>query len=337
MTTYGSLAGGGEFEVLRRILARASERGAALETGAVAVGPGDDAAVLEGGWVISTDQMVEGVHFLAGWMSDGEVGGRAIRAGLSDLAAMAAEPVGVLVSLAMSGADATSRIESVMDGAIQSAAEFGARVLGGDLSKMPAGGPMVMDAVVLGRSPAPLLRSGAVAGDELWVTGPLGGAAAAVGAWRAGVDPAPEARVAFTTPVPRTREAQWIAARADLHAGIDLSDGLLADAAHMAAASGVRLLIEPDVVPRHPSLTGVSREESARHALAGGEDYELLIAVAAGSLDHLTQEYAHRFGVEMTRVGNVNPGAGVAIRAPDGHLSSVDTRSGYNHFPETPT
>lgn len=190
-----------------------------------------------------------------------------------------------------------------------------------------------MDVVVVGRSEHPLLRSGARSGDELWVTGALGGAAAAVDAWESGLEPIGLAREAFTQPVPRTREACWLSARADLHAGIDLSDGLLADAGHLAAASAVQVIIDLAKVPRHPALDGMSTAESGRHSTSGGEDYELLFAVAPNSLDTLVDLLSEAFSTRLTRVGNVEAGAGVTIKTSDGQRSVVDADLGYNHFP----
>lgn len=332
MTSGGPLGGDGEFDVLRQVFKIVKGTGGLPVSEAVVIGPGDDAAVLAGGWVVSTDQMVEGIHFGSGWVSDTEVGGRAVRAALSDLAAMAAEPVGVLASIAIDPQDASTRITDIMRGAAESAAVFGAQVLGGDLSRMPEGGPLVVDMVALGRAPRPLLRSGATAGDELWVTGPLGGAAAAVDAWKKGGEPPPSARSAFVQPLPRTREIGWLSERVDLRAGIDLSDGLLADAGHMSAASGVRLVIDTGSVPRHPVLRGLSNADSDGLALSGGEDYEMLVSVSSGALAQTVGLYERTFGTSLVQVGNVREGAGVAIRTGDGEVSVVDSRTGYNHF-----
>jgi thiamine monophosphate kinase len=110
-------------------------------------------------------------------------------------------------------------------------------------------GPLFLDVVVLGEAPAPVLRSGARVGDDLWVTGTLGAAAAAVEAWRRGQEPPADARAAFARPRPRIREALWLNERGVLHAMLDLSDGLAGDAGHLAAASGVGVVLEPGRVP----------------------------------------------------------------------------------------
>lgn len=335
MRGKGPARGEGEFELIRRIVARSREALPATDRSPVTVGPGDDAAVLEGEWVISTDRMVEGVHFRRQWISDPELGGRAVRAALSDLAAMAADPVGVLVSVALPGPDAASRIEALMDGATTAAAEYEARILGGDLSRMPDGGSGVVDVVVVGRSRRPLLRSGARIGDELWVTGALGGSAAAVAAWESGDQPHALAREAFARPVPRTREAKWLSARVELHAGIDLSDGLLADAGHLARASTVGVVIDLASLPRHPALDGVPTAESDLRSTSGGDDYELLFAAAPNSVDSLVEPFADEFSTRLTHVGNVEAGAGVTIRTRDGQRSEAHMHLGYDHFPST--
>jgi len=322
-----ALGTGPEFDLIRRFLDGAG----ALPPG-VTVGPGDDCAVVEGAALaVSTDLSVEDVHFRRAWLAPEEIGYRAAAAALSDLAAVAARPVGVLVSLAAPAADAADYAVRVMDGVHEAAQAADAALIGGDVAASPHG--LVLDVTVVGEAPQPVLRSGARPGDELWVSGALGGAAAAVHAWMAGAEPPPAARKAFARPRPRTREAQWLAARGVLHAMLDLSDGLAGDAGHLAAASGVRIILFPDAIPVHPAVPDVlgGTEGALRLALGGGEDYELCFTAPPGVVAPLAHEFETEFGTPLTRVGRVVEGAGLAIRSPDGATEPLDT-AGFSHF-----
>lgn len=318
-----ALGPGGEFDLIRRFLASDPEPG-----GSVVVGPGDDAAVLDGGWVISTDLSVEDVHFRRAWITDQEVGYRAAAAALSDLAAMAAEPVGVLVSMAVP-ASGDVDAEAVQRGVRQAAAAVGATVLGGDLSRSP--GPLFLDVTVVGRTPAPVLRAGARPGDEVWVTGELGGAGAAVALWNAGREPEPALRAAFAHPLPRVAAALELVGAGVPRAMLDLSDGLAGDAGHLAAAGGVRVVLETDLIPLHEALVGaLSPAGALEAALRGGDDYELCFVAAPGAVDG-AGDLAARAGVRLTRVGRVEEGAGVWLTTAAGPPAPVD-RGGHDHM-----
>src|SRR5690606_3547928 len=193
----------------------------------------------------------------------------------------------------------------------------------------------MIDVVAVGRTDRPILRSGARPGDSLWVTGELGGAAAAVLAWQRGAAPAQVARQAFARPRPRIREALWLAERGLAHALIDLSDGLGGDAAHLAAASGVRIVIDAAAVPVHPAAVAAAGDPAAalRLGLAGGEDYELCFAAPAGGAEAAAAEFLAAFGLALRRVGSVEEGSGVWIRYADGRTEPLAVH-GYQHFRE---
>ena len=195
--------------------------------------------MLEGEWVISTDLSVEDVHFRRGWLTDEEIGYRAASAALSDLAAMAARPVGVLVSMAAPRGAAVD-VAAAQAGVRAAAEAVGARVIGGDLSRSP--GPLFIDVVVLGRQRRPVSRAGARAGDELWVSGTLGAGAAALTVWEDGGVPPEPLRRRFVRPEPRVALALALAEAGIPVAMMDVSDGLAGDAGHLAAASGVRII-----------------------------------------------------------------------------------------------
>ncbi|MGD8361421.1 MAG: thiamine-phosphate kinase [Gemmatimonadota bacterium] len=319
------LGPGREFDLIR-VLVGASE---ALPPG-ILVGPGDDCAVLDGGLVASVDLSVEGVHFRRSWISMAEAGYRATAAALSDLAAVAAEPLGVLLSMALDPGEAEETASSIQSGATEACRGVGATILGGDLSRSP--GPAVLDVVVLGHSDRPLLRSGSVPGDEVWVTGWLGGSRAAVESWDGGKAPPGRLRAAFVHPTPRIREARWLAEHAPLHAGIDLSDGLLGDAGHLAAAAEVALIIDPQRLPFLPELEAWSgeRDECLRLALHGGEDYELCITAPPGALGPLAPAFEKEFGIPLSQVGEVADGRGVRLRGSLG-VKGVP-HGGFSHF-----
>jgi len=312
------LGEGAEFVLIRRFLADN-----ALPAD-VRTGPGDDAVVFQDGLVVSTDMSVEDVHFRRRWLTEREVGYRAVTAGLSDLAAMAAAPAGVLVSLAFpEGTD----VEAVMAGVKDACRDAGTHLVGGDVSRSP--GPLVLDATVLGRTARPALRSGARPGDDLWVTGPLGASAGAVRLLEAGQDPDAQLREAYARPKARIGLAAGLARASVLGACIDLSDGLAGDAGHVAAASGVRIVLEAAAIPVHPALgSHFTPDESLELALHGGQDYELLFSASptAPVADALPREEA----AQLTRVGWADVGEGVWLRAPDGNQRRL-RRGGYSH------
>jgi thiamine-monophosphate kinase len=299
---------GREFDAIRSMLAQWGSR---------AIGIGDDAAVLvvptDEQLVVSTDASVEGVHFRREWMSPAEIGERAASAALSDLAAMAATPVGLLLAIVV-----PERWEGDLPALARGvgAASTGARcpIVGGNLSR---GTELSLTITVLGSARTPLGRAGAHAGDRLFVTGRLGGPGAAVRAYLAGRAPALADRARFVAPIPRLDEARWLADHGTA-AAIDISDGLLADAAHLARASGVTVAIDIDAVPR---VKGVTADEAA----ASGEEYELIVAVPEGAqLDPAA--FARTFGISLTAIGRARPAGAVpvllegrGITAPRGH------------------
>jgi thiamine-monophosphate kinase len=185
----------------------------------------------------------------------------------------------------------------------------------------------MLDVVAIGRTARPILRSGAEPGDDIWVTGLLGGAAAAVSAWQSNTAPAAVARARYAAPQPRVAEALWLSAQLELHALIDLSDGLFGDVAHIAAASGCAVEIMAAAVP-------VDRAAGATYqqAVSGGEDYELCFAAAPGAVEPLRDRFTAEFGIPLTRVGSVRPGSGVVESSDAG--PRVIEQGGYQHFKE---
>jgi thiamine-monophosphate kinase len=228
----------------------------------------DDAASLDGGLILTQDALVEGVHFRFDWISWRELGWRAAAVNLSDLAASGAEPEGLLVTLAVPGTTEVADVFELYEGI----GETGVPVVGGDTSDSDS---VVLSVTAAGRSQRVPGRGGARPGDQLVVTGPLGGAGAAF------------RRQSYVRPPLRLAEGRELAKTA--HALLDISDGLAVDAAHIATRSGCRVVLELERVPR---------AEGAELADLGfGEDYELLAAV----------EDPGRFAV----VGRCEEGAGM--------------------------
>jgi thiamine-monophosphate kinase len=336
MTRGSGLGPGREFDLIARLIAglepcRADAATAAISAPHVELGPGDDAAVLEGGWVLTTDMSFEDVHFRRSWMSAGDIGGRAVRGALSDLAAMAAAPIGVLVSLAGSPADHHDGVlEAVGLGARAAAAACGATLLGGDISR--SSGPLVIDVTAVGQTPHPIRRSTARPGDDVWVTGTLGAAALAVRLLSEGQPTSEGVFERFCRPQPRLAEAAWLAQTGHVHALMDLSDGLSSDAGHIAAASAVHLRLDADLVPVHEAL-GDAAVDPVTLAISGGEDYELLLT-ADPALRSVAADFDARFpGVGLHRIGTVEVGGPQVDFVRHGRPWSPP--SGFDHFSST--
>ena len=288
---------------------------------AVTLGPGDDAAILRGGLAVSTDLMIEGVHFDFDWIAPDEAGFRAGAAALSDMAAMGAVPEAVLASLAVSGNP--SLCEDLQRGIRRAGDRVAVAVVGGDVSRSP--GPAIVDVVAVGRVRRPCRRSGAEAGQEVWVSGALGGAAAAVAAWSAGETPAPAARERFASPPNRVPLGVALRERRLARAMIDISDGLVRDAGQIAKASGAALRILQDAVPVDTDAGG-----DLNLALEGGEDYELMFTAPPGK-EAAILDLGRELSVRLSRIGTIERGAGVVLEDREGR-GTIAGRGGYDHF-----
>ncbi|HSG48532.1 MAG TPA: AIR synthase-related protein, partial [Longimicrobiales bacterium] len=206
----------------------------------------------------------------------------------------------------------------------------GAVLAGGDVTRSP--GPVVVDVVVVGEADAPVLRRGARPGDGIWVTGELGGAAAAVRVWSRGEAVPAGLRERFARPVPRLGAMAWLRATGLVTSGMDLSDGLLQDAGHLAAASGLCMSLRAEQVPVSPAVREtLGEEEGLWAALSGGEDYELVVTARPGLESH-AEAFAREVGVPLTRVGTVEAGEGARVLGPDGAPLSPPA-VGFDHFP----
>ncbi len=315
------LGPGPEFDRIREIARVLGPRAHSL---------GDDCALLpdgDGALALSTDVSVEDVHFRLDWIDLAEVGWRATAAALSDLAAEGANPVGVLSAISVPHRAAEGDLTALATGIGEAASAAGAAVIGGDLS---AGPVWSVATTVVGRAPRPVTRVGARPGDGIWVTGVLGGARAALEAWRRGAAPADDARRAFARPEPRISAGLWLAAHG-ARAMLDLSDGLAGDAGHLAAASGVRIDLELERVPvAAATIAEAKRLDLPVQQLAaeGGEDFELLVALPPDFDPTAVLGFEEACGIALTRIGTVARGRGVRADLAGRRLEL----RGYDHF-----
>lgn len=313
MRSHQAMGEGHEFDTIRMLMAR---------WGDLAADIGDDAAVLaptDGQRVVSTDACVEGVHFRRAWLSPFDVGVRAAAAALSDLAAMGARAEYVLVAFVVPE-DWRAALGAVADGIGTQVRRAGARIVGGNLSRGSAFG---ITLTVIGSAARPVPRSGAQVGDLIAVTGTLGGPGEALTSWLQDTEPSAWALRRFVHPEPRFAEGMLLA-EAGATAMLDISDGLAADARHIAAASGVRLVIDSALLPLGE---GIRPEQ----ALASGEEYELLVTLPAAALDRLQRGWPERSGVPLTVIGRVEAELqgereGVERSSTGGHVG------GHDHF-----
>lgn len=293
-----------ESHLLSHIFARSADLSAAFPH--VLLGPGDDCAVVRtssGDQVLlKVDQVVEGRHFAQGTSVD-LIARKAVARAVSDIAAMAGTPAwGMAAAVIPAG---YARADELFDRTAHWARHFGAPLVGGDISTGASGSALVLG-ITLGGTPAPgrgpVLRSGAQPGDEVWVTGKIGGSLASG---------------RHLTFEPRVREGRWLADTlvGDLHAMIDLSDGLGRDAGRIAERSGVRVVIEGSLIPLHVDV------DSVRAGVADGEDYELLFCCSPEVMERALASaggVANPPATLFTRIGHVVTGSGCALALPEG-------------------
>ena len=285
----------------------------------VRLGIGDDAAVLawgqQAGCVVTTDLLTEGVDFLLPQDDPLRIGRKALAVNLSDLAAMAARPVAAVVSLALPRHGAQELGLALYRGILPLAAEFELPIAGGDTNTWD--GPLVISVTAIGETTerGPLLRSGAVAGDAIVVTGDFGGSIL-------------ESQFTFT---PRVQEALALHARHTLHAATDVSDGLSLDLGHIMQASQCGAEVHLASLPLAPSAEIVASQSGRlpwEHALTDGEDFELILAVPEASVAALLSERVG--GTSLTRIGTFTEQPGLQLIHPDGRRQDFEP-AGYQH------
>ena len=303
---------GQEFDVIRRLM---------QTWGDLATDIGDDAAVLpsraDGLRVVSTDACVEHVHFRSAWIAPDEVGHRAAAAALSDLAAMGAVAEFVLVAFVVPD-HWQSQLEAVAQGIGRVVRAAGARIVGGNLSR---GDTFGITLTVIGCATRPVSRRGAQPGDLVVATGLLGGPGQALTAWLNGQRPREWARTRFAQPWPRLAQGQRLAAHGAT-AMLDLSDGLVADLGHLAAASGVRVRLDAERVPCGPDCR-------MEEALSSGEEYELVATLPPSAWPALQEAWDEAELGPLRVIGHIEalgPLEHPAVVTPD------TMAAGFDHF-----
>ena len=333
-----TVAGAGEHAVIERIRARVPPA-----PGGVAVGIGDDAAVVEPDrgalTVATTDTLIEGVHFDLSLGTLADAGHKALAVNLSDLAAMGAAPRCALLALSLPGTCPVAGVDALLDALLALAARHRTALVGGDVTASP--GPLVIGVTAIGSAKRRriLTRAAARPGDIVWVSGTIGAAAAGLGALRAGAgaDPGIEACVErCRRPEPRVALGVALGRNRAAHACIDLSDGLADAIRQIAAAAAVGIRIEADALPIDPDARAwfeAAGHDPVAAALAGGDDYELAFTTPPRLTGRLRQVRRQIDDLALTPIG-------VVTKAPDVCLVRGGTESplpeGFAHFRPTP-
>jgi len=316
----------GEFRLIERLARILPRPPDAVE------GIGDDCAVIrmnDRTMLIAADLSVENVHFRTSTLPAEAIGRRAAVSSLSDIAAMGGAPLYGLVSIACPASTDVAFIEDVYKGIGEAFSSCGAYVIGGDTTKSPNG--IAIDVIVLGEASGErcLLRRGASQGDLLAVAGPLGLARAGLHALEHGHD-APALIEAHGHPRARLREGQWLCRSGAVHAMIDVSDGVIQDAGHMAEAAGLGINIRSGSLPIDPDLArycAVHGLDATHMMLAGGEDYALARALDAAASDQVLAAFRDAFDAELTIIGEfTDEWPGVRVDGAKPHAS------GFDHF-----
>jgi thiamine-monophosphate kinase len=315
----------GEFDVIARYFTRAPQR--------AALGVGDDCALLAPlpagqQLAVSCDMLIEGRHFLSTVAPD-RLGHKALAVNLSDLAACGAEPIAFTLALALPRSD-EAFLEGFARGLFALADEHSIELVGGDTTAGPLNICItVFGAVSTGQA---LLRSGARAGDALWVSGSLGDARLALEVFRGnvalGADAFAAVRERMERPTPRVALGQ--ALRGVATSAIDLSDGLVGDLGHVLARSAVGASVNADALPRSTVLAAMPRALQHECLLAGGDDYELLFSAAA-SAEREVLAAAQGAGVAVTRIGRIEAAPGLRIVDAEG-APLVQRFTAFDHF-----
>lgn len=323
-----------EFELIARYFAPLARGSAGAE------GLTDDAAFIDVdpamALVVTADALVAGVHFRPE-DPPGLVARKALRVNLSDLAAKGARPLGYLLTITLPRHLDAAWVEAFCAGLAADQAEFGITLMGGDTTSTP--GPLTLSITAFGTVPRgrALKRSAAQAGDTVVVSGTIGDAALGLLALDGELATLSAAKRnalidRYHLPRPRTALGPLLAQSEDVHAAIDISDGLVADLGHICETSGLAAEIETPRVPLSAAAAAVldSRPELVAKVLSGGDDYEILFTVAPKNLAAIA-ELGRRLDLPLTAIGRMTSGQGVRVRGADGAVLPLESQ-GFRHF-----
>jgi thiamine-monophosphate kinase len=314
----------GEFELIERFFTRPARR--------AVLGGGDDCALLDPPrgmhLAVSTDMLVEGRHFLSTVAPD-RLGHKALAVNLSDLAACGARPVAFTLALALPEAN-DNFLDAFSRGLHAIADRYGCELIGGDTTR----GPLTISITVFGEVPigAALLRSGARAGDDLYVSGVLGDARLALETFRGNVELHGDAfaRVRRAMEEPRPRVELGIALRGLATSAIDVSDGLAGDLGHVLRRSGVAAVVEVDALPLSADLAAQPLAWQRECLLAGGDDYELVFTAPPDRRDAVAAA-AQGARTALTRIGRIEAGEGLRFVDASG-CAVIGPAASFDHF-----
>ncbi|MGE0823160.1 MAG: thiamine-phosphate kinase [Candidatus Binatia bacterium] len=317
----------GEFSFLRRLRARVphDER--------VQIGIGDDCAALSlpGTTLLTTDTMIENVHFRRAWTTFALLGAKAFAVNASDIAAMGGEPTFALLSVSVPRDMEVEDLDAFFSGFLAAAESCGAALIGGNMSAAPC---LMITVTLLGTAQQGIItRSGARVGDDVYVTGFLGDGALGLRVLQDGsANKYPEdVKTRFLCPTVRLAVSRILVSQQIVSAMIDISDGLLQDLGHVCEASHVGAVIEAAALPLSPHYQAIVGKQEWQDALTGGEDYELLFTATSAHRAAIAQ-VARESGCLISRIGKIGPAAaGISVRGPDGAEYSP-ARSGFDHF-----
>lgn len=311
-----------EFDLIAKLFAPLSKNAPG------AFGLTDDAAIIASPLghelVITTDALVEGVHFRREDPPD-TIAKKALRVNLSDLATKGAKPIGYLLAISLPKHIDMPWLELFARGLGEDQAKFGIALYGGDTTSTP--GPLTLAITAFGSIPAGRMirRSGAKPGDLVFVSGTVGDAGM-------GLKSAQSAYLVRRYRIPEPRMALGVALRDIASAALDVSDGLLADLEHIAQTSNVRIVVDVMHIPRSSELKAFAGDsmDAVVQAATSGDDYEIAFAAPAAKREAV-MEAAKQSATEVTQIGRVEQGAGVVLRDAQGNGIAV-TRAGYVHF-----
>jgi thiamine-monophosphate kinase len=289
--------------------------------------------------VVTTDLLLEDIHFRRAYTEPADIGWKAMAVNLSDIAAMGGRPRWALVALACPRGTVAADVEAFYTGALKLGDEHGVAIVGGDTSVSPAG--WLVNVTLIGEAARPVLRSGAHAGDVVAVSGTIGASAAGLallqdGRELPGLPASVRARViaAHLRPQPRVVEGRWLADTGELTAMIDLSDGLATDLGHIVIESGVGARIHLDRLPVDENARAVGPalgRDPLDWATGGGEDYELLLTCGPSAFDGLARELREATGVPLTAIGEITAGP-PRVRWLDAGGHERPVTPGFEHF-----